>query len=71
LKTKIKEQRLKRKWSINKLSLISRVSKGYISELESDIYENPSIRVLCKLKHALGCTLDDLVDCENEKEEEN
>jgi len=61
---KIKEERLKRKWSIRKLSIVSGVSKGYLSELEHDIYENPSIRVLCKLKSAIGCTLDDLVDCE-------
>jgi XRE family transcriptional regulator, master regulator for biofilm formation len=64
VKLKIKEQRLKRKWSIGKLSALSGVSKGYISELEHDIYENPSVRLLCKLKNALGCTFDDLIECE-------
>lgn len=64
LKLKIKEQRLKRRWSIRKLSLISGVARGYLSELEHDVYENPSVRVLCKLKNALGCTLDELVECD-------
>lgn len=64
MRLKIKEQRLKRKWSMRKLSIISGVSIGYISELEHDIYENPSVRVLCKIKTALGCLLDDLVDCD-------
>jgi transcriptional regulator with XRE-family HTH domain len=64
LKLKIKEQRLKKKWSVRKLSIISGVSIGYLSELEHDIYENPSVRVLCKIKKALGCTLDDLIECD-------
>jgi transcriptional regulator with XRE-family HTH domain len=64
LKLKIKEQRLKRKWSIRKLSLISGVSKGYLSELEHDVYENPSVMVICKIKKALNCSLDDLIDCD-------
>jgi transcriptional regulator with XRE-family HTH domain len=63
MKLKIKEQRLKRKWSIGKLSVLSGVSKGYLSELEHDVYENPSVRVICKIKKALGCTLDELIDC--------
>jgi putative transcriptional regulator len=63
LKLKIREQRLKKNWSMRKLSIISGVSIGYISELEHDIYENPSVRVLCKIKTALKCTLDDLIDC--------
>lgn len=52
--------------SISKLSIISGVAKGYISELETDTYDNPSIRVLCKLKKALECTLDELVSCEED-----
>lgn len=64
LKLKIKEQRLKKDWSIRKLSILSGVARGYLSELEHDIYENPSIYVLCKLKKAFNCTFDDLIDCD-------
>jgi transcriptional regulator with XRE-family HTH domain len=63
MKLRIKEQRTMKRWSLGKLSVLSGVSKGYLSELEHDIYENPSVRVLCKIKKALGCTLDDLIEC--------
>lgn len=47
--------------SIGKLSQVSNVSRGYISELESGVYKNPSLSVICKLKVALKCRLDDLI----------
>lgn len=63
MKLRIKEIRIKKRWSLGKLSVLSGVSKGYLSELEHDVYENPSVRVLCKIKKALGCSFDDLIDC--------
>jgi len=70
MKLKIQEQRTNKKWSIRKLSLISGVARGYISELENDIHENPGIKVMCKIRRALDCTLDDLVSCEEENNDD-
>jgi putative transcriptional regulator len=67
MRLKIKEVRRNRKISQTQLSNISGVARGYLSELESGKYNNPGICVLCKLKCALGCTLDELVDCEEDE----
>ncbi|HHY13786.1 MAG TPA: helix-turn-helix transcriptional regulator [Thermoanaerobacterales bacterium] len=44
------------------LALASGLSPSYITELEKGRY-SPTARVLCMLKAALDCSLDDLVDC--------
>lgn len=59
----LEQLRRKRKWSKNKLSRLSGVSVAYICDLEQKKYTNPSISILCKLSGALGCTLDELVNC--------
>lgn len=66
MKIKIKEIRMQKEWSISKLSIKSGIAKGYISEIETGKYKNPSIKVLCNLCNALGCTLNDLVDCKED-----
>jgi transcriptional regulator with XRE-family HTH domain len=63
MKIKLTEIRNQKKWSQSKLSLISGVSRTYISEIEAGKY-NPTIDIICKLTKALGCSLDDLVDCD-------
>jgi putative transcriptional regulator len=50
------------------LSIMSGLSKSYISELESGKYSS-TIKVICKLCKALGCTPNDLVKCEGEDAE--
>lgn len=67
MRLKIKELRKKKRLSRRQLSLKSGVARGYISELESGKYDNPTIKVLCKLCKILGCTLEELVDCEDFK----
>lgn len=47
--------------SINKLSKISGVSRGYIGELEAGKYKNPTVDILCKIAKGLNCRLDDIV----------
>lgn len=57
----LKQCRLKRGWTGKKLSLKSGVARGYIAEMESDKYINPSIEVVCKLCIALKITPNDLI----------
>lgn len=59
---RLKEMRLAAGLSITELSDKSGVARSYISELENNVYDNPSITVLLKLKAVLGCSLDDLVE---------
>lgn len=65
MKIKLEEVRMKKGWSQRKLSLISGVSRSYISQIESGQYI-PTADILCKLSKALECTINDLVDCEVE-----
>lgn len=65
MKIKIKQIREQKSMCINELSAKSGVARGYLTELEQGKYNNPSIKVLCKLSKTLGCKIDDLVDCDN------
>jgi putative transcriptional regulator len=58
----IEDMRVKKDWSMNKLSLKSHIARGYISELCNGVYDNPSLDVLVKLAKAFKCTLNDLVE---------
>lgn len=68
MKLRITQIRRKRRMSITYLSKISGVARGYISSLEQGFYDNPSVNVICKLCKALGCTPNDLIDCQNDDE---
>ncbi|WP_297634701.1 helix-turn-helix transcriptional regulator [uncultured Clostridium sp.] len=57
----IKIRRIKMRLSNRELSALSQVSRGYISELEEDKYDNPSLKVICSLAKALNCTPNDLI----------
>jgi len=46
--------------SKTELSMLTQMSRSYITELEEDKYSNPSLRVLCALCKALRCTPNDL-----------
>ena len=48
-------------WSIPKLAEESKVSKGYIWELEQGQADRPSLEVVQKLARALGVTIADLL----------
>jgi putative transcriptional regulator len=67
MKLKIAEARRAKKepWSQRKLASKAKVSRSYLSEVENGKYI-PSIKFMCKISKALGCTIDELVDCEDE-----
>lgn len=57
------EIRRQRGISQEKLSDLSGVSKGYISELENNL-KQPTIDTVCKLAKALECSLEELIQCD-------
>ncbi|MDF2892525.1 MAG: Helix-turn-helix domain [Clostridia bacterium] len=68
MKLRLKEVREIRGWSQGKLAIYSGVARHHISELESGYYM-PKADTICKLCRALGCTPNDLIDCECEDRE--
>jgi len=66
LKLKIKELRNQKKLSIRQLSKKSEVAQGYLSQLENNKFNNPTLLVMLKICKILKCTLNDLVDLEEE-----
>jgi transcriptional regulator with XRE-family HTH domain len=64
LRLNITKVRKQKGMSQDKLSEVSGVSRSYICELELGKYNNPTADVLCKISKALGCSIDDLVDCD-------
>jgi len=61
---KIKEIRKERRLSISQLSHESGVARGYLSEMESGKYNNPSLFITCKLCKALKVEPNDLINKE-------
>ena len=57
----LKRYRLSKRTSQFELSTLSGVSKSYISEIESGIYSNISLYVICNLCKALLITPNDLI----------
>jgi len=60
--TKIKEIRERENLSQKELSEKTGVTAAYINNLESGAKTNPSIKVLLKIAHVLGVTVDDLIE---------
>lgn len=56
-------QRIRREKRISQLELskLSKVSRSYISEIESEKYTNLSLEVICSLCRALEITPNDLI----------
>ncbi len=61
---RIKSTRQKQQLTLNGLARKSRVSKAYLSQLESGQFSNPSSEVLRKLSKTLGISIDSLVGSE-------
>lgn len=57
----VRNKREKIGWTQSKLSMVSKVSRSYIVEIEKDIHNNISIAVLCDLCKALECTPNDII----------
>lgn len=56
----LKQIRSDKKLTLTKLSKLSGVSVGYLSELERDGYD-PTVVIICKLCKALNCTPNNLI----------
>lgn len=56
------EIRNQKKLSVSKLSDLSGVARGYITELEEGKYDNPGVQIVCKLCVALDVTPNELID---------
>lgn len=67
---KIKKRRLELRWSLDELSQKSRVSKAYLSQLETGESERPSAEVLYNIAIALGMSIAKLLGKKLEKIEE-
>jgi XRE family transcriptional regulator of biofilm formation len=59
---RIRELRLKKGISINKLSRMTGISKSYLSFLERDIKSNPSLEILKKIVESLDTEIEYLID---------
>ncbi|GIM29864.1 hypothetical protein CPJCM30710_25300 [Clostridium polyendosporum] len=57
----LKKYRTEKKLSKKHLGKLSGVPRPYISQMESGIYKNPSLIVICKLCKTLGITPNDLI----------
>lgn len=64
-KLRIKELRIKKGLSNNKLSQYSGVSRTYLRELEEGTHDNPTVLILLKLSRTLECSIDDLIEEKN------
>lgn len=56
-----KDLRENKKLTIAKLSKLSGVSRSYLTEMEQQKYDNPTLNVICALCKALECTPNDLI----------
>jgi putative transcriptional regulator len=56
-----KQIRVEQKISIAELARRSSVTRSYICELEMGNYNNPGLKVICKLCKGLECTPNDLI----------
>lgn len=61
----LKKIRLDKNYSINKLSKKTGISRAYITQLERDIYKNPTLDVILKLCKGLEVTPNELIKREH------
>lgn len=59
---KLAEIRRKKKISMIQLHRLTGISRSYLTELEQGKYD-PKLSKVCIIAKALGCTLNELVDC--------
>ena len=62
MKINIEQLRKDKKISLRQLSKRSGVAQGYLSQLETGKFNNPTLLIMIKLCKVLICTLNDLVD---------
>ena len=59
---KIRQLREDKGFSLNGLAEEASISKAYLSQLENDVSQQPSAKILLKIAAALGTTIADLLD---------
>lgn len=59
---RVRTQRKSRGYSITKLARLAGVSKSYLSYIERDLQQNPSLQILSKIAITLDTTIEDLLD---------
>ncbi|SDI33792.1 XRE family transcriptional regulator, master regulator for biofilm formation [Alteribacillus persepolensis] len=57
----IKSYRRQKRLSLSELAMRANISKSYLSYIERDLKQNPSIDVLKKIASAMDVSLDDLL----------
>ncbi|GAE28577.1 regulator [Halalkalibacter wakoensis JCM 9140] len=65
--TRIKEERLKKGFSLSELALRADVAISYLSSVERNIQSNPSIQFLEKIAEALDTQIHSLMGNKNEE----
>ncbi len=71
LSEKIREERTKRKITLEELAKIVGSSKGYIWQIENDPNIKPSAQLIANIAKALNVTVDYLVDSDKEVMDSN
>ena len=64
---RVKALRKEKKMSLSELAEQAGVAKSYVSSLERNLQQNPSIQFLEKIAPVLGVTVNSLLDPENGK----
>ncbi|MFB5663846.1 helix-turn-helix domain-containing protein [Alteribacillus sp. HJP-4] len=67
---KIRIYRRKKGISLTELSRQANISKSYLSYIERDVKQNPSIDVLMKIASVLGISIEDLIENSEESNED-
>ena len=66
MKVRLRELRLKRRMNQIQLAQLSGVPQGMISDIEAGKIAAPRVDTMHKLATALKCTVDDLIEDEDE-----
>ncbi|MBS4173361.1 helix-turn-helix transcriptional regulator [Bacillus sp. FJAT-49736] len=65
---RIKALRISKGYSITKLAELAGVSKSYLSYIERDMRNNPSLEFLCKIAKPLNTNIEFLLNAESSTE---
>ncbi|MDY4979197.1 MAG: helix-turn-helix transcriptional regulator [Candidatus Onthovivens sp.] len=60
----LKKIRCERELSISQLSYKCGIARGYLYELENNTYDNPSLKIICKLCRGLKISPNELINQE-------
>lgn len=64
----VRALRLARHWTQADLAARIGVKPNYVTHIEAGRKANPKLDTLCKLRHAFGISLDELVRCQDDEQ---